>query len=102
MQVIRLPRAPSNLALNTSREGASTSSVGNLQVLEGCNEASPELSLLKAKQPSSLILNSQERYSSPLIIFLVFSGPVRKICISLELRTPDLDAVLHMGPHMGQ
>jgi len=55
----RLPRATSRLALNASRDGASTTSLGNLypllficslQVLGGHSEVSPEPSLLRAKQ----------------------------------------------------
>jgi len=31
---VRLPRAPSNLALNTSKDGISTASLGNLYILD--------------------------------------------------------------------
>ncbi|KAK4822199.1 hypothetical protein QYF61_011840 [Mycteria americana] len=51
--MIRLLRAPSNLTFNVSRDGASTTSLGNL-----------------LNNPNSLSLSSQERYSVPLIIFM--------------------------------
>ena len=60
-------------------------------------------SLFQAKQASSLSLCSQERCSSPLIIFVahlwtVFKGSASFLCWG----PPDLDTVLQMGPHEGR
>jgi len=123
---------PSNLALNTAREGAATASLGSLcqglttltvknfflisnlnppsqfkaitpcpvttgpckkslsilplgplQVLEGCGKVCPKPSLLQAQQPQLSPPSSQERYSSPGIIFVASSGPAPKgLCLS--------------------
>ena len=119
----RLPRATSSLALNVSRDGASTTSLANLfqcvttlsvkNLLLISNLNFPYLSLkpfllvlslstlvnscfppveyrkatmksswsllfCKLNKPSSLNLSSQERCSSPLIIFRSFKTQLRK------------------------
>ena len=49
---LRLPRAPSNLALNASRDGAPTDSLGSpLCLLKGHDEVCLEPTLLQVLQP---------------------------------------------------
>ena len=115
-QQIRLPWAPSNLSLSTSRDGASTASLGSCasasaptdffsmyrlsqfriilscpvtirpgkklvsllfisspQILEGCNQVSPEPSLLQAKQtqlPQPVFIGEVLQHSDHLHILL--------------------------------
>ena len=128
----RLPRATSSLALNASRDGASTPSLGNLFQcvitltvknffllsnlnlpclslkpflldLEGHNEVSSKPSLLQAKQA---------QFSQSFLIGEVLqpSGHLsglpldtfQELCIFVLLGAPGLDAVLQRGPQKSQ
>ena len=124
---IVLLKVPSSLALNTSREGASTASLGNLiqglttltvknfflisdifpifpigplQVLKGCYKFSLQPALLQAEQPL---------LSQPFLIGEVFQtsdhfcgprlDPIQQLHVLLVLRTPQLDTIVHVGSY---
>ncbi|KAK4811312.1 LOW QUALITY PROTEIN: hypothetical protein QYF61_024448 [Mycteria americana] len=112
---IRLLRAPSNLTLNVSRDGASTTSLGNLfqcfttlivtnffliSILEGRRKVSPEPSLLQAEQL---------QLSQPVLVGEVFQpsdhfrgpplDPLQQLHVFRVLRAPELDAVLQVRSH---
>ncbi|KAK4830182.1 hypothetical protein QYF61_008973 [Mycteria americana] len=94
---IRLLRAPSNLTLNVSRDGASTTSLGSLcqWVLKGCSKVSLEPSLLQAEQAQLSqpflireVLQPSDHFCGPAL------DPLQQVCVFPVLRTPELDAAL--------
>ncbi|KAK4827794.1 hypothetical protein QYF61_021747 [Mycteria americana] len=103
-----LLKTPSNLALNNSRDGASTTSLGNLfQCLTTLivknffpisNLNLPSFSLKPL--PLVLSLRALERYSSPLIIFMAPPlDSLQQVHVLLMLGAPELNAVLQVGSH---
>ncbi|KAK4832884.1 hypothetical protein QYF61_026434 [Mycteria americana] len=110
---IRLLRALSNLTLNVARDGALTTSLGNLfqcfttliaknffliSILKGCNEVSPEPSLLQAEQPqlsqpflTGEVFHSSDHFCGPPLDLLQqdHGFPV--------LRAPEMDADSRWG-----
>ncbi|KAK4831309.1 hypothetical protein QYF61_016798 [Mycteria americana] len=83
---IRLLRAPSNLTLNVSRDGASTTSLGNLgqclttlsapfKYWKAAIRSPRSLLFSRLNNPNSPSLSPQQRCSSPRIIFVASSGP---------------------------
>ena len=75
----------------------------SLQVLEVCNMISSEIPLIQAKEAQipqtffiGVVLQPSDRLGgSPLdLLQQLYTPPV--------LETPDLDAVLQIGPHMGR
>ncbi|KAK4830027.1 LOW QUALITY PROTEIN: hypothetical protein QYF61_008365 [Mycteria americana] len=115
---IRLLRAPSNLTLNVSRDGASTTSLGNLcqcfttliikyvllmSIQKGRNEVSLEPSLLQAEQAqlsqpflTGEMFQPSDHFCDPPLDLL------QQVHVFPVLRAPELDAVLQMGSHQTQ
>jgi len=77
--------------------------INSLEILEGCSEVSPQPSLFHAEQALFLlsvfigeVLQSLDHLRDPPL------EPVQKFHIFPLLSAPDLDAVLHLGPHRGR
>jgi len=77
--------------------------VSSLQVLESCNDVSPQPSLLQAEQAQILQLfftgevlhPSDVPHGPPLV-------PLQQLYVFLVLEAPYMDTVLQMGPHEGR
>jgi len=88
---IRLPRAPSNLALDTSRDGAPTASLGSLChwtsfMLHPSEGLFPKLSKDKWKQSLSVLQATEHRWVIPFVC--PWGEGARLVC--------------SVGPHGGQ
>ena len=78
-------------------------SVSSLHVLEGCNEISPQPSLLQTEHPqlpqpvlTGAVLQPSDHLQGPHL------DPLQQLCILPVLGPPGLDAALQVGPHKGR
>ncbi|KAK4826957.1 hypothetical protein QYF61_012806 [Mycteria americana] len=89
-----LLRAPSNLTLNVSRDGTSTTSLGNLfQCFTTLIAEQPQLS-----QPVLIgeVLQPSDHFRGPAL------DPIQQVHVLLVLRALELDAVLQVGSHQSR
>ncbi|KAK4830254.1 hypothetical protein QYF61_009321 [Mycteria americana] len=115
---IRLLRAPSNLTFNVYRDVAPTKSLDKLfqcfttviikklfltSTLKGCNNVSPNPSLLQAEQPQRAQTFFIGEVSHPSDHF---RGPpldlLQQVHVFPVLRAPELDAVLQVGSYQSR
>ncbi|XP_048803588.1 uncharacterized protein LOC125694433 [Lagopus muta] len=92
--------SPSPAVVSPFEEFTPLLAVGSLQVLIGCNEVTPQPSLLQAEQaqlPQPVligeVLQPPDHLSRPPL------DPFQNLYVFLVLRAPQLDTVLQVGPH---